>query len=111
MSGPQGGGDLPSGSRTSDITGMNEQRKLTDLVSVGPATLSDLEDLGITEVEHLIDKDARELYEQMQEIKGQRLDPCCEDVYRAAIEQAKDPDLPDEKRIWHYWSKVRKSSD
>ncbi|MDH3892317.1 MAG: helix-hairpin-helix domain-containing protein [candidate division Zixibacteria bacterium] len=87
---------------------MIEQRKLIDLVSVGPATLSDFDDLGITEVEHLLDKNARELYEQMQKIKGQRLDPCCEDVFRAAIEQARDPNLAPEKRVWHYWSKVRK---
>jgi hypothetical protein len=87
---------------------MSEQRRLIDLVSVGPATLSDFDDLGITEVEHLIDKDAGELYVQLQQIKGGYLDRCCEDVFRAAIEQARDPDLPAEKRIWYYWSKVRK---
>ena len=92
------------------IATMNKQRKLIDLVSVGPAFLGVFDDLGITEVEHLIDKDARDLYDRMQEIKGQRPDPCCEDVFRAAIEQAKDPNLPDEKRIWHYWSKVRKGT-
>ena len=87
---------------------MTDERKLIDLTSVGPATLADFEDLGITEVEHLIDKDARELFERLQRHKGQKLDPCCEDVYRAAIEQARDPDLPKQQRQWHYWSKVRK---
>ena len=87
---------------------MTDKRKLIDLVSVGPATLADLEDLGITEVEHLIDKTADELYARMQKLKGCRLDPCCEDVYRAAIEQARDPKLPGEKCQWFYWSKVRK---
>jgi nucleotidyltransferase/DNA polymerase involved in DNA repair len=90
---------------------MNKQCKLTDLVSVGPATLGDFDDLGITEIEHLVDKDARELFEQLQEIKGQKLDRCCEDVFRAAIEQAKDPNLTKEKRVWHYWSKVRKKNE
>ncbi|MCP4685933.1 MAG: mitomycin resistance protein [bacterium] len=87
---------------------MTNQRRLIDLVSVGPATLADLEDLGITEVEHLLDKDAHELWERLQEIKGTRVDPCCEDVFRTAIEQARDPNLPKEKRPWHYWSKERK---
>ncbi len=87
---------------------MADKRTLIDLVSVGPATLVDFEDLGITEVEHLLDKDARELFESLQQLKGQRVDPCCEDVFRTAIEQARDPNLPKEKRQWFYWSKLRK---
>ena len=90
---------------------MSDNRQLLDLISVGPATLADLEDLGITEVEHLINKDARELFEQLQEIKGRRLDPCCEDVFRAAIEQAHDPNLSREKCQWYFWSKVRKKQN
>ena len=87
---------------------MTKQRRLIDLVSVGPATVADFEDLGITEVEHLLDKNAHELWERLGEIKGARVDPCCEDVFRAAIEQARDPNLPKEKCHWPYWSKVRK---
>lgn len=87
---------------------MTNNRKLIDLVSVGPATLADLEDLGITEVEHLIDKSADKLFEQLAKLKGERVDPCCHDVFRAAIEQARDPELPREKCQWPYWSKVRK---
>jgi len=87
---------------------VNDNRKLKDLTSVGPATLADFEDLGITEVEQLIDKDASELFRSLQRLKGQKLDPCCEDVFRTAIEQARDPNLPKEKRQWPYWSKLRK---
>lgn len=87
---------------------MTETRKLTDLVSVGPATAAGFEDLGITEVEQLIDKDATELFEQLQQLKGQKVDRCCEDVFRAAIEQARDPNLPHEQRQWPYWSRRRK---
>ena len=89
---------------------MTKERKLIDLVSVGPAVLRDLEDLGITEVDHLIDKDAHELYEQLQQLKGTRVDPCVWDVFRAAIEQARNPSLPKAKCQWFYWSKVRKAS-
>jgi len=89
---------------------MKKPQKLTDLVSVGPATASDFQQLGITHPEQLRGLDARELFERLQKIKGHRLDPCCEDVFRAAIAQIEDPDLPHEKRQWHYWSSVRKGS-
>lgn len=90
------------------IAAMIRKRRLIDLTSVGPATLADLEDLGITEVAHLRNKDAHELFRRLQVQKGTRVDPCVEDVFRAAIEQARDPNLPEEKRQWFYWSRVRK---
>ncbi len=90
------------------IGDMRKPQKLTDLVSVGLATAADFEQLGITRPEQLRGLDARELFEQLQRIKGHRLDPCCEDVFRAAIAQVDDPDLPQEQRQWPYWSKVRK---
>lgn len=88
---------------------MSQFKALKDLTSVGPATVADFEDLGITEVEHLVDKDASELFSQLVAIRGQRIDPCCEDVFRCAIEQARNPQLPKEKRQWYYWSKIRKN--
>ncbi|MDF1544421.1 MAG: helix-hairpin-helix domain-containing protein [bacterium] len=88
---------------------MKENRKLADLVSVGPATLRDFEELGISEVEQLIDKDSVTLFERLEKIKGQKLDRCCEDVFRTAIEQARNPKLPEEKKQWYYWSRVRKN--
>ena len=87
---------------------MTTKRTLGDLTSVGPATLDDFDDLGITEVEQLIELDARELFKRLREMKGGKLDRCCEDVFRCAIEQARDPQLPDEQRQWWYWSRRRK---
>ncbi|MFH2048160.1 MAG: helix-hairpin-helix domain-containing protein [bacterium] len=87
---------------------MTDKRKLIDLVSVGPATLADFKELGITEVKQLKTADHRELFQRLQQLKGQKLDPCCKDVFRAAIEQARHPNLPEEKKNWYYWSKVRK---
>jgi len=87
---------------------MADNRKLIDLVSVGPATLADFDNLGISEVAQLVDKNPLELVAQLEQIKGVRLDPCCTDVFRAAIEQARNPHLPREKCQWFYWSKVRK---
>lgn len=84
-------------------------RELKDLVSVGPATLKDFEMLGIKSVEDLKGQDARKLYEKICLLSGVRHDPCVEDVFRAAIEQAKNPDLPKEQCQWYYWSRKRKN--
>jgi len=86
-------------------------RKLEELFSVGPATVRELKLLGITQVEHLVGKDARALYERLGGLSGKRPDPCVMDVLSAAIAQAQDPDLPDEKRRWWYWSRIRKSRE
>lgn len=86
---------------------MNNSRQLIDLVSVGPATVRDFQELGITEVRQLVKKDANNLYRRLQLLKRERIDPCVLDVFQCAIEQARDPELPSEKCQWHYWSKVR----
>jgi hypothetical protein len=86
-----------------------EPRQLRDLYSVGPATVRDLKLLGITRVEQLVGKDARKLYERLGRLSGKRYDPCVLDVFSAAIAQARDPRLPEEKRRWWYWSRIRKS--
>ncbi len=87
-----------------------DQRKLQDLVSVGPATLKDFEVLGIHSVEQLKSCDAKELYERLCLLTKARHDPCAEDVFAAAIAQAKDPTLPKEKRNWYYYSRIRKQN-
>lgn len=84
-------------------------RKLEDLTSVGPATLKDFELLEIKTVEDLKEHDASELYEKLCLLSGLKHDRCVEDVFRAAIEQAKNPDLPKEQCQWYYWSRKRKS--
>ena len=88
---------------------MQETRQLKDLVSVGPATLKDFELLGISSVEQLVDKEPEDLYEEIQQRLGQKIDICLFDVFRVAIEQARNPNLPHEQCQWYYWSKVRKS--
>ena len=85
-----------------------EQRQLKDLTSVGRATLADFELLGIKDVAALKRRNPRRMYDALCRLKRQRLDPCCLDVFVAAVAQAKDPDLPIEQRQWWYWSKVRK---
>lgn len=88
-----------------------EQRQLKDLVSVGPAMLEDFDLLGIKTVAQLGRRSPQRMYEDLCRLKGQRIDPCCLDVFVAAVAQAKDPELPTEQRQWWYWSKVRKANE
>src|ERR1043166_8896184 len=85
----------------------SETRQLKDLVSIGPAMLKDFELLGISSVAQLRRRSPQRMYEELCRLRGQRLDPCCLDVFAAAVAQAKDPQLPIEQRQWWYWSKVR----
>jgi hypothetical protein len=85
-----------------------EQRRLKDLVSIGPIMLENLELLGVTSIPQLSRRNPKRMYEELCRLKRQRLDPCCLDVFVAAVAQAKDPNLPIEQRQWWYWSKVRK---
>ena len=88
-----------------------EARQLRDLVSVGPAMLEDFELLGIKSVAQLRRRSPERMYRNLCHLRGQRIDPCCLDVFVAAVAQAKDPDLPIEKRQWWYWSRVRKAGE
>ena len=87
------------------------QRRLQDLVSVGPAMVRDFELLGIRTVEQLARRNPEKLYEQLCLRSGKAQDICCLDVFRAAVAQANNPNLPVEKRQWWYWSRQRKARD
>jgi hypothetical protein len=87
------------------------QRRLQDLVSVGPAFLRDFEMLGVRSVEQLAHHNPEKLYEGLCRITGLAQDICCLDVFRAAVAQAKDPNLPVEQCQWWYWSRKRKARD
>lgn len=86
-----------------------QERRLQDLVSIGPAMLRDFELLGIHSVKQLTRKNPRQMYRELCRLKGEPQDMCCLDVFTAAVAQAKDPQLPVEQRQWWYWSKKRKA--
>ena len=87
-----------------------QERNLEDLISIGPAMLRDFELLGIRSVKQLARQDATRLYHKLCRITGQRVDICCQDVFSAAIAQARNPLLPAEQSQWWYWSRLRKAS-
>ena len=88
-----------------------EERRLQDLVSIGPAMLRDFELLGIHSVSQLARQNPKNLYNKLERVPRQHMDICCLDVFSAAIAQARNPRLPAEKCQWWYWSRKRKARD
>lgn len=90
---------------------MITERRLADLVSVGPAMVRDFNLLGIHTVAQLSRRNPEKLYEKLCEITEQAQDVCCLDVFRAAVAQAKNPRLPAKQCQWWYWSRQRRARD
>lgn len=87
------------------------ERKLGDLVSIGPAMLRDFELLGIRSVPQLARQNPQRLFERLSGITGAEQDICCYDAFCSAIAQARNPRLPAEQRPWWYWSRKRKAQE
>src|SRR5579864_5615524 len=85
-----------------------DARKLGDLISVGPAMLRDFEILGVRSVAQLARRSPEGLYENLCRVAPQHQDICCLDVFRAAVAQARDPQLSVEQCQWWFWSRKRK---
>jgi hypothetical protein len=83
---------------------------LKDLAGIGPAMLKDFEILKVHSVAELARCDGDELYERLCRVTKTHHDICCLDVFRCAVAQARDPNLPEEQRNWWYWSRLRKSA-
>ncbi|HEY7405244.1 MAG TPA: helix-hairpin-helix domain-containing protein [Candidatus Angelobacter sp.] len=88
---------------------LTQQRRLEDLISIGPAMLRDFKLLKIRSVEQLARQDPVKLYRRLCRITGERVDICCQDVFSAAVAQARNPLLPAEQCQWWYWSRQRKA--
>ena len=87
------------------------ERSLAELASVGPAMLRDFELLGIRTVAQLGRQNPRRLYQKLCRITRKHQDICCQDVFSAAIAQARNPLLPPEQCQWWYWSRRRKNGE
>lgn len=90
-----------------------QERRLSDLISIGPAMLRDFELLGVRSMEQLARQNPVRLYRKLCRIvaqqTGQQVDICCQDVFYAAVAQARNPLLPAEQCQWWYWSRQRKA--
>jgi len=73
------------------------------LEHVGPATVRDLERLGIERLEDLARRDPEELFESLCRSTGVRQDTCVLDVFSMLVSRAKgDPPRP-----WWEFSRLR----
>ena len=86
-----------------------DERRLRDLVSIGPAMLKDFELLGIRSVAQLARQKPESLYEKLCRVTGKSQDICVLDTFSAAVAQARNPRLPAGQRQWWYWSRKRKA--
>ncbi|HEY2392758.1 MAG TPA: helix-hairpin-helix domain-containing protein [Candidatus Angelobacter sp.] len=86
------------------------ERHLEDLISIGPAMLRDFDLLGIRSVKQLARQNPIRLYQKLCRVTGHHMDICCQDVFSAAIAQARNPLLPAEQCQWWYWSRQRKAN-
>src|SRR5258707_718664 len=86
-----------------------QERYLNDLISIGPAMLRDFDLLDIRSVQQLARQNPVRLYRKLCRITGQQVDICCQDVFYAAVAQARNPLLPAEQCQWWYWSRQRKA--
>ena len=85
------------------------RRSLDQLISVGPAILRDFELLDIRNMTELARSAPRGMYRQLCRLTGRPHDICVEDVFSAAVAQARNPRLPAEQCVWWYWSRKRKA--
>lgn len=79
---------------SSKLLSPSRERRLEDLISVGPAMLRDFELLGIRNVAQLAQADPRSLYRKLNVVTRRHHDICVLDVFRAAVAQARNPRLP-----------------
>ena len=86
-----------------------DERRLEDLMSVGPAMRRDFELLGVHTVKQLAGANPHRLYQRLCQLTRERQDPCVLDVFEAAVAQARNPLLPVEKSVWWYWSRKRQA--
>ena len=82
-----------------------DDMELADLRNVGKAALKDFEVLGIVSVAQLAAEEPRNLYDRLCALTNARHDPCVEDVFAAAIHQARTGEALD----WWIFSRERKS--
>jgi Pathogenicity locus len=86
-----------------------KDRRLGDLISIGPAMLRDFEMLGVRSVAELARQDPEKMYGKLGRVTQQHQDICVLDVFRAAVAQARNRRLPAEKCQWWWWSQRRKN--
>jgi len=84
----------------------NNLQKLTDLPNIGKACAEDLRLLGIHETAQLIGKDPYQLFEDLCQKTGVKIDPCMLDTF-ISITRFMNGEAP--QPWWHYTAERKKN--
>lgn len=90
------------------MTGRKPRKVASDLLAlpgIGPATVEDLQRLGITRLEQLVGRDPQALYDALGALDNVPHDICVRDVFESLIARANG--LP--PRPWWEFSRARKA--
>ena len=81
--------------------------ELQTIPSIGPSLAADLRDLGIRRVADLRRRDPERLYTRLNELRGQRQDPCVLYTFRCAVYYARTARPKPELLKWWHWKDRR----
>lgn len=90
------------------MTQRNHRKDASDLLAlpgIGPATVGDLQRLGITRLEQLVGRDPQTLYDALGALDNAPHDICVRDVFESLIAHADGEPL----RPWWEFSRRRKA--
>jgi len=77
--------------------------ELQSLPGIGPSLARDLRDLGVKRVTDLKRRDPERLYVRLNELRGQRQDPCVLYAFRWAAYAARTPRRRPHLLKWWNW--------
>lgn len=76
---------------------------LQDIPGIGPSLARMLRDAGIGKVADLKGKNPEKLYDRLNTVRGERLDPCVLYTFRCAVYYASNNEHDPEKLKWWNW--------
>ncbi len=76
---------------------------LQELAGIGPSLARDLRDLGFREPADLHGQDPEKMFEELCEMRGQKIDRCVLYVFRCAVYAATAERLEPELLKWWNW--------
>jgi hypothetical protein len=81
--------------------------ELQEIPGIGPSLAQDLRDLGIRRVADLRRRDAGDLYEALNRLRGTRQDRCVLYAFRCAVYFASTSRHEPERLKWWNWTDAR----
>ena len=77
--------------------------ELQSLPSIGPSLAKDLKDLGFCDPVDLHDQDPEQMYSDLCQLRGQKIDRCVLYSFRCAVHSVTSDDKNPESAKWWNW--------